>query len=257
MGIINVTPDSFYDGGKNTAVKDALKTASNMLQQGATFLDVGGYSSRPGATDILPEEEVARVMPIIEAIAKKHPEALLSIDTFRSEVALKAVQAGACLINDITAGLGDSQMLATVAQLQVPYVMMHMRGTPQTMKSLTDYKDLMVEVRQYFSERIQAARNYGINDIIIDPGFGFAKTTAQNFKLLQHLDSLHMFDVPILAGLSRKSMIYKTLGIRPQEALNGTTALNALALNSGAHILRVHDVAAATEVVRLVSQLNS
>jgi len=255
MGIINATPDSFYDGGTNLTIKNALTTATQMLAQGATFLDIGGYSSRPGATNILLEEELDRVLPVISAILEKHPEAIVSIDTFRSQVAQKAIEAGACIVNDITAGLGDPEMLGTVAKLQVTYVMMHMRGTPQTMKSLTDYEDLMSEVKQYFSDRISAAKAAGIKDIIIDPGFGFAKNTAQNFTLLKQLASLQQFNVPILAGLSRKSMIYKTLDCSPQEALNGTTALNALALQAGTNILRVHDVAAAIEVVKLYSAL--
>ncbi|MEP2934847.1 MAG: dihydropteroate synthase [Gilvibacter sp.] len=257
MGIINATPDSFYDGGSNNTVKSALHTASQMLDQGATFLDVGGYSSRPGASDISPSEEIDRVVAIIKAIVNNHPNAKISVDTFRSEVAMAACKAGACMVNDITAGLGDTKMLATVASLQVPYIMMHMRGTPQTMKSLTHYENPLVEIRQYFSQRIAVAREAGINDVLIDPGFGFAKTTAQNFEILDKLSSFSMFEAPILVGLSRKSMIYKTLNTTPQNALNGTTALNAIALQSGAHILRVHDVAAAVEVSKLVYALKN
>ncbi len=256
MGIINATPDSFYDGGTNNTVDKALTTATKMLNQGATLLDIGGYSSRPDATDISSEEELNRVLPIIKAILLKNPNALVSIDTFRSQVAKKAIEAGACMINDITAGLGDSKMLETVAQLQVPYVMMHMRGTPQTMKSLSQYDDLLVEIRHYFSERINSARAAGINDIIIDPGFGFAKNTVQNFEILKQLETFKMFDVPLLVGLSRKSMIYKTLDCTPAEALNGTSVLNGIAINAGANILRVHDVAEAIEVVKLVCELN-
>lgn len=256
MGIINTTPDSFYDGGENLAVESAVKTAGKMLNEGATFLDIGGYSSRPGADDISVQEESARVIPVIQAILKEFPEALISIDTFRASVAKQAVEAGAAMINDISGGHLDEQMLSTVAQLQVPYIMMHMRGTPQTMKSLTDYEDLLVDIKDYFARRLHSAKALGINDVIIDPGFGFAKTVEQNFKLLNELAGLQLLELPILAGVSRKSMIYKTLGTSAKEALNGTTALNMVALNGGANILRVHDVAPAVECVKLHQALN-
>ncbi|MEX0995916.1 MAG: dihydropteroate synthase [Flavobacteriaceae bacterium] len=255
MGILNVTPDSFYDGGKLKDDKALLGQAEKMLSEGATFLDVGGYSSRPGATDIPESEELQRVLPAIELILKNFPEALISVDSFRSEVALQSVEVGAALVNDISAGLLDEQMIPTVAKLQVPYVMMHMRGTPQTMKNLTDYEDVTLEVLRYFSERIATARQAGINDVIADPGFGFAKTIDQNFELLKRLELFKNLGVPVLAGLSRKSMIYKTLNTSPQEALNGTTALNSIALLKGASILRVHDVKEAVECVELVSRL--
>jgi len=254
MGILNITPDSFYDGGKLKDDSAILMQAEKMLNNGATFLDMGGYSSRPGATDIPESEEVKRVIPAIEIVLKNFPEALISIDTFRSEVAKKAIESGAALVNDISAGKLDEAMFSTVAQLQVPYVMMHMRGTPQTMKNLTDYENVTLEVLHYFSERIATARQVGIHDIIADPGFGFAKTLEQNFELLSQLELFKNLQIPLLVGLSRKSMIYKTLGITPKEALNGTTTLNSIALIKGANILRVHDVKEAVECVDLLSK---
>ncbi|MBA3986806.1 MAG: dihydropteroate synthase, partial [Flavobacteriales bacterium] len=237
MGILNITPDSFYDGGKLKDEATLLGQAEKMVNEGATFLDVGGYSSRPGATDIQETEELHRVVPAIQGILKQFPETLISVDTFRSEVAQKSIEAGAAMINDISAGKLDKKMIATVAKLQVPYVMMHMRGTPQTMQTLTDYKNVTMEVLQYFSERIVVARKAGINDIIADPGFGFAKTTAQNFELLSKLEFFKNLHVPFLAGLSRKGMIYKTLHTSAAEALNGTTALNSIAILKGASLL--------------------
>lgn len=257
MGIINATPDSFYDGGVNLAVEQALETAGEMLEAGATFLDIGGYSSRPGADDIPVNEEIDRVVPIIEAIISEYPEANISIDTFRSSVARAAIESGAALINDISGGHLDKEMLNTVADLQVPYIMMHMRGTPQTMKTLTNYDNLLVEIKDYFAQQLHSARALGINDVIIDPGFGFAKTVEQNFELLNSMQELEIFEIPLLAGVSRKSMIYKTLGITAKEALNGTTALNMIALDRGASILRVHDVAPAMECIALHNSLGN
>ncbi len=256
MGIINVTPDSFYDGGATTLEHQIIKQASQMLDQGATILDVGGYSSRPGATDISEEQEIDRVIPAIKAIIEAYPKALISIDSFRSNVVKQAVKAGACIANDISAGKLDPKMIETIGDLQIPYCMMHMRGTPQTMKSLTDYKNITKEVLFYFSERVAAARAHNINDIIIDPGFGFAKTTHQNFELLNHLELFESLDIPLLAGVSRKSMVYKTLDITPKQALNGTTALHMVALQKGARILRVHDVQPAIECIKLFEQLD-
>lgn len=256
MGIINVTPDSFYDGGATTLEHQIIKQASQMLDQGATILDVGGYSSRPGATDISEEQEIERVIPAITAIIEAFPKALISIDSFRSNVVKQAVKAGACIANDISAGKLDPKMIETIGDLQIPYCMMHMRGTPQTMKSLTDYKNITKEVLFYFSERVAAARAHNINDIIIDPGFGFAKTTHQNFELLNHLELFESLDIPLLAGVSRKSMVYKTLDITPKQALNGTTALHMVALQKGARILRVHDVQPAIECIKLFEQLD-
>lgn len=251
MGIINVTPDSFYDGGVTTSNDAIIQQASAMLKAGASFLDIGGYSSRPGAANVTQGEELERVIPAIEAILKIYPEALISIDTFRSGVASTAIQAGAALVNDISGGLQDAQMLPTVARLQVPYIMMHMRGNPQNMQSLTQYEDVTLEVIRYFSERLFAARDHGINDLICDPGFGFAKTREQNFQLLQELPGFRVLDSPLLVGISRKSMIYKTLDTTANQALNGTSFLHAFALQGGAHILRVHDVPQAMECVRL------
>lgn len=256
MGILNVTPDSFYDGGKNTQIDQAITHTHKMLSEGATFIDIGGYSSRPGATDISPEEEAARVLPVIRVLVQEFPEILISVDTFRASVAQKAVQAGAVMVNDISAGLLDENMLTTVSDLAVPYCMMHMKGSPQTMKELAHYEDVTKEVTHYFSDRIAAARAAKINDIIIDPGFGFAKTVAQNYELLAAMEQLQFLDVPVLAGLSRKSMIYKVLGVTSSEALNGTTALHMVALQKGAHILRVHDVKEAMECVQLFDTLS-
>jgi dihydropteroate synthase len=255
MGILNVTPDSFYDGGNyknNMAIISQVKT---MIDQGATFIDVGGYSSRPGADDVSLDEELERVIPIIELILNEFPDTLISIDTFRSQVAKNAIEAGACMVNDISSGHLDEQMLKTVAHLKVPYIMMHMRGHPKTMATLTNYDDVVKEVLFYFSERIAKARDLGIIDLIIDPGFGFAKTIDQNYELLNNFELLKMANSPILAGLSRKSMIYKTLHNSSEDALNGTTVLNTIALQKGAHILRVHDVKEAMECVKLTQQL--
>jgi dihydropteroate synthase len=257
MGIINITPDSFYDGGATTTETQIIKQAIDMIQQGATFLDVGGYSSRPGATDISQQQEINRVVPAITAIIRELPQAIISVDTFRSKVAKQAVEAGACMVNDISAGKLDSKMLETIGALQAPYIMMHMRGTPQTMKTLTEYQNITKQVLFYFSERIAAARAHNINDIIVDPGFGFAKTTDQNFELLNDLELFETLELPLLAGISRKSMVYKTLDILAKHALNGTTALHMVALQKGACILRVHDVKPAKECITLFKQLNT
>jgi dihydropteroate synthase len=257
MGILNVTPDSFFDGGKYKDETAIINQVETMLEDGATFIDVGGYSSRPGAADVSLDEELQRVVPITELILKHFPETLISIDTFRSKVAEQCIKAGAALINDISAGKLDDAMLATVGKLQVPYIMMHMKGNPKTMQQHTDYVDLVKEVVSYFAERINAAHAEKINDIIIDPGFGFAKTIKQNYELLNNLELLQMLDNPMLAGISRKSMIYKTLDTTSEHALNGTTALHMVALQKGASILRVHDVKEAMECVTLFNQLNS
>jgi len=256
MGILNLTPDSFYDGGKYKGVADLLKAVEKMLNEGATFIDVGGYSSKPGVKIILEQEEISRVLPAVEAIIKHFPEAILSIDTFRSTVAAQCIEAGAAIINDISAGLLDRSMLATVARLQVPYIMMHMKGTPQTMQSLAQYENLVKEILFYFSQRIAAARSLGINDLIADPGFGFAKTIQQNYELLEKLQLFQILEVPLLIGISRKSMVYKPLNSNAQEALNGTTVLNTIALTKGAAILRVHDVKEAMECITLFNNLN-
>lgn len=257
MGVLNVTPDSFYDGGSYKDESDILNQVTTMLTEGATFIDVGGYSSRPGADFISEEEELKRVVPVIELILKEFPKALISIDTFRSNVAKQTIEADAALINDISAGKLDDKMIETIGKLDVPYIMMHMRGNPKTMQSQTDYKDLVKDIISYFGERIAQAYKAKINDIIIDPGFGFAKTLEQNFELLNKMELLKIADKPILAGISRKSMIYKTLNTSASEALNGTTALNMMALENGASILRVHDVKEAMECITLFNQLKS
>ncbi|WP_400077150.1 dihydropteroate synthase [Winogradskyella sp. R77965] len=257
MGILNITPDSFYDGGKYRDEAQIINQVESMLNDGATFIDIGGYSSRPGADEVSEVEELNRVIPVIELILKHFSGTLISIDTFRSEVVRQSIEAGAALVNDISAGKHDHNMLATVGKLGVPYIMMHMKGNPKTMQQQTDYKDLLKEVISYFAERISAAHSEKINDIIIDPGFGFAKTTEQNFELLNHLELLKMLDKPMLAGVSRKSMIYKTLNTTSENALNGTTALHMVALQKGANILRAHDVKEAMECVTLFNQLTS
>ena len=255
MGVLNVTPDSFYDGGSYKNEADILSQVETMLTDGATFIDIGGYSSRPGADHVSSAEEQQRVIPIIELILKHLPETIISIDTFRSEVAQKSIEAGGALINDISAGFLDDNMIATVGDLGVPYIMMHMRGNPQTMQQQTNYEDLLKEILSYFGERIAKAHKAKIKDIIIDPGFGFAKTLEQNYELLNKLQLLNIAGKPFLAGVSRKSMIYKTLGVTAKEALNGTTALNMIALERGASILRVHDVKEAAECVTLFQKL--
>jgi dihydropteroate synthase len=252
MGVLNVTPDSFFDGGKYKDETAILNQVEAMLANGATFIDVGAYSSKPNAAEVSEAEELQRILPIVELLITTFPNILISIDTFRSEVAKRCIHTGAALINDISAGLLDPLMLPTVADLKVPYIMMHMRGTPQTMQGLTSYTNLIKDIIFYFSQRIAAARDLGIVDLIVDPGFGFAKTLAQNFELLNGLELLNVLEKPLLVGVSRKSMIYKSLNTTAQEALNGTTVLNTIGLQKGASILRVHDVKEAVECVKLL-----
>ena len=256
MGILNITPDSFYDGGAYNSDKEMLLQVEKMINEDATFIDIGAYSSRPNATHISEDEELKRVISIVELILKQFPESLLSIDTFRSNIAKQCIEVGACMVNDISAGKLDTNMLSLIADLNVPYTMMHLKGTPQTMKNHTNYNDLLKDMLFYFSERIAEARKLGIKDLIIDPGFGFAKTLEQNFELLNNLELFKMIELPILVGLSRKSMIYKTLEKSANEALNGTTALHTIALQKGANILRVHDVGEAIECIKLTNQLD-
>lgn len=251
MGIINVTPDSFYAGSRQQQIADIVQQAQKMVAQGATFIDIGGSSTRPGAAEVTEEEELKRVIPAIEAIVKELPEANLSIDTFRATVAKAGVEAGACLINDISGGELDTQMFEMVGRLQVPYILMHMKGTPQTMASLNQYDDLLPDIINYFQQKVYLLRQLGLKDIILDAGFGFAKNIEQNYFLLKHLDQFQIFGLPLLAGLSRKSLIYKKLGIPVEEALHGTTVLNTLALSKGVSLLRVHDVKEAVEAVKL------
>jgi dihydropteroate synthase len=257
MGILNVTPNSFFDGGKYSDAEAILFQVEKMLQEGANFIDVGGYSSKPNAEFVSEQEELNRVLPIVQLILNRFPETLLSIDTFRSSVAKACLENGAAMINDISAGKLDDKMLETIANFQVPYCMMHLRGTPETMQTLTNYDAIVKEMLFYFSDRLATARALGINDLIIDPGFGFAKTTEQNFEVLQKLELFQTFELPILVGFSRKSMIYKTLNSNASEALNGTTVLNTLALAKGAKILRVHDVKEALECVKLYEKTSN
>ena len=257
MGILNITPDSFYDGGKYKDESSILNQVEKMLNDGATFIDVGAYSTRPGALEVNEAIELKRILPIVSLILQRFPKTILSIDTFRSKVAKECIGNGAAIINDISAGLQDEKMLPTVAKLNVPYIMMHMRGTPQNMQQHTDYDDILKEVLSFFSERLVAAKSLGIKDIIVDPGFGFAKNLEQNYELLKQMEIMNFVEHPILAGISRKSMIYKTLKTTADQALNGTTALHMVCLQKGANILRVHDVKEALECVKLYEQLNA
>jgi dihydropteroate synthase len=255
MGILNVTPNSFYDGGKYVDDKSILIQVDKMLTDGATFIDIGGNSSKPNAELVSEEEEIKRVIPVVQSILKEYPKAILSIDTFRSSVAKEAVENGVAIVNDISAGSLDENMMQTVAKLRVPYIMMHMKGTPQTMQSLANYENITKELLFYFSEKVAQARSFGISDLIIDPGFGFAKTIENNFEILNNLELFQMLELPILVGVSRKSMVYKTLDTTSELALNGTTSLNTIALMKSAKILRVHDVKEAVECVKLYEKM--
>ena len=257
MGILNVTPNSFFDGGKYKNENEILSQVEKMIIEGATFIDIGAYSSKPNAEFVSEEEEISRIVPAINLILKHFPEAILSIDTFRSEVAKASIENGAAIVNDISAGHLDDKMLVVIGKYNVPYIMMHMRGTPQTMQTLTVYDDIIKEMLFYFSERISIARSFGINDLIIDPGFGFAKKLDQNYEVFKKMELFNILELPLLVGISRKSMIYKTLNTSIEQALNGTTILNTLALSKGAKILRVHDVKEAMECVTLFNKINS
>lgn len=251
MGILNITPNSFFDGGKYKTDQDFLKQTEKMLNEGATFIDIGAYSSKPDAEFVSEEDEIARLVPIIELLCKNFPEINISVDTFRSKVAEKSIQSGAAIVNDISGGLLDPLMFETVGRLKIPYILMHMRGNPNTMQSLTNYENLIKEMIYYFSERVFEARKNGITDIILDMGFGFAKTLEQNYEVMKNLEAFNIIDLPILVGISRKSMIYKLLDNSANEALNGTSVLNTIALQKGAKILRVHDVKEARECVEI------
>ena len=251
MGILNLTPDSFFDGGTNVNEQVVVEKVKKMRAEGATFIDIGGYSSRPGAEHVSEEVELNRVLPVVQLLVSEFPDILISIDTFRSQVATQCVKAGATMVNDISAGNMDAAMFETIKELQVPYVMMHMQGTPKNMQLNPIYENVTHEVLQFFAEKINRLIQLGINDLIIDPGFGFGKTLEHNYELLRHLEEFAMTELPILVGFSRKSMINKVLNITPEKALNGTTVLNTLALNKGANILRVHDVKEAKEAVTL------
>jgi len=253
MGIINATPDSFFGGSRKPTADKALQQAEKMIAEGATILDIGGQSTRPNSEQISASEEAERVLPVIQAIAKKFPETFISVDTFYASVAKQAVNAGASIVNDISAGNMDAAMLSTVASLHVPFICMHMKGSPQTMQQNPVYENITKEVLDFFIKKINDCKHAGINDAIIDPGFGFGKTATHNFELLKDLQIFKMLEKPILAGLSRKSTIYKTLNTTPEEALNGTTVLQTIALLNGANILRTHDVKEAMEAIKLVS----
>lgn len=257
MGILNITPDSFYSNSRINNLDSALKKTEQFLNEGAVFIDIGAYSSRPGADNITIDEELQRLIPVIETVSKTFPEAIISVDTFRAKVADESVLAGAHLINDIAAGQLDENMFETVARLQVPYIMMHMHGTPQNMQNHPVYQNVLLEVVDYFSKKVSALRALGVKDIIIDPGFGFAKTITHNYQLLNQLSNLNLFELPILVGFSRKSMIWKLLNINSEEALNGTTILNTIALQKGANILRVHDVKEAKECIDLIEKMQN
>jgi dihydropteroate synthase len=256
MGIINVTPDSFYSGSRHTDEESVLKKAESMLSAGADFIDIGGCSTRPGATAVSADEEKKRVLGAVRLISAEFPEAIISVDTFRAEIALEAVsECGASMINDITGGDGDSEMFSVVSKLNVPYILMHMQGTPETMQHKPVYDDIISDILQWFGKRIARLHSTGVKDIILDPGFGFGKSIENNFELLRRFRELRVAGHLLLAGLSRKSLIWKTLGSDPSGALNGTTVLNTAALLNGADILRVHDVKEALEAIKLVSEL--
>jgi dihydropteroate synthase len=258
MGILNMTPDSFYDGGKLDAPDAVLHQAEKMLSEGAALLDVGGASSRPGAQEVPEKEEMRRILPAIEVVLKHYPDAILSVDTWRASVAHAALDAGAAIVNDISAGAWDKEMYPTVAKLGCPYILMHIQGTPRTMQQAPEYTDVVQEVLDFFIQEVGMLRALGVRDIVLDPGFGFGKTVAHNYALLKNMDVFSsVLGLPVLTGISRKSMICKVIGVKPEQALNGTTALHVVALQQGARILRVHDVREAVEVVRIHAQINS
>ncbi|MDR1344540.1 MAG: dihydropteroate synthase [Tannerellaceae bacterium] len=255
MGILNVTPDSFYAASRKQTEKDIHQRITAILEEGGRIIDLGAYSSRPSACEVTEEEEMQRITPALQIISKHYPGTIVSIDTFRAAIALRSVETyGADIINDISGGELDAGMFTALASLNVPYILMHMRGAPQTMQQHTTYDNLIVDIRKYFADKIYRLGLMGVNDIILDPGFGFSKTTEQNFQLMRQLDDLAIFELPILVGISRKSMIYETLGITPDNSLNGTTVMHAIALLNGASIIRAHDVREAVETVRLIER---
>lgn len=257
MGILNVTPDSFFDGGKFNEETNMLKQAEKMLQEGAAIIDIGAVSTRPGANEISEEEEIKRLIQAVKLIHKNFPSAILSVDTYRSLVAEMAIENGAAIINDVSAGTFDNKMLETIVRLQVPYIMMHIQGTPQTMQQNPTYENVTLDIIRFFVKRLEKLRSIGVKDIIIDPGFGFGKTVEHNYELLANLRSFEIFDCPIMVGLSRKGMINKVLDTKPENALNGTTIVNTIALMNGATILRVHDVKEAVEAIKIINQCRS
>ena len=258
MGILNVTPDSFYAGSRGVAERDIIDRLRQMTDEGASIIDIGAYSSRPDADDVGTEEEMARLRHALNLVRQHQPDAVVSVDTFRADVARMCVEEyGVAMVNDISAGEMDDEMFPTIARLGVPYIAMHMKGTPQTMQINPQYEHFLKEIFYFFSEKVQKLRDLGVKDIIIDPGFGFGKTMEHNYQLMNHLEEFKLFGLPLLVGISRKSMIYKLLGTTPEEALNGTTVLNTIALQKGAHILRVHDVKAAVEAVKIVEKMKA
>lgn len=257
MGIVNLTPDSFYDGGKNSGEVQILKSVEKHLKEGATFLDFGAVSTKPNAAEVSEEEELKRLLPVLKLVLHEFKDAIISVDTFRSKVAKQAIDAGASLINDISGGDFDENMFQTIRELQVPYVMMHIQGNPQNMQVNPTYKNVLDEVQLKLSQKLQALRLLGVNDVILDPGFGFGKTVEHNYNLLKELEQFHLLNCPILVGVSRKSMINKVLKTLPENALNGTTVANTIALLNGANILRVHDVKEAVEAVKIVTELQN
>ena len=258
MGILNVTPDSFYAGSRGVTEQSIVDRLHQCMNEGASIVDIGAYSSRPGAQEVSVAEEMERLRTGLELVRKHRPDAIVSVDTFRADVAKMCVEEyGVALINDISAGQMDNQMFTTIARLGVPYIIMHMKGTPQDMQIAPKYDHFLKEIFYYFSEKVQKLRDLGVKDIIIDPGFGFGKTLEHNYELMNHLEEFVLFELPILVGISRKSMIYKLLDITPEEALTGTTALNTIALQKGAHILRVHDVREAVETVKIVQKMKT
>lgn len=257
MGILNVTPDSFYEGSRKQTETDIRNRIEEILQEGGRIIDLGGYSSRPDAQDVSPEEEMERLCLALRILRDEYPKAMVSVDTFRADIARRCVEEyGAAIINDISGGELDAAMFPAIADLQIPYIIMHMRGTPKTMQQHCDYQNLTADILLYFSKKIEQLHLMGVNDVIIDPGFGFSKTLEQNYELMRHLADFSLFEKPLLVGISRKSMVYKLLGGTPTESLNGTTVLNTYALLNGANILRVHDVKAAVEAVRIFKQLS-
>ena len=258
MGILNVTPDSFYAGSRSETEKDIVQRLHQIISEGASIIDIGGYSSRQNAEHISVEEEMSRLRNGLEIIRKHHPDAVVSVDTFRADIAKMCVEEyGVAIINDISAGQMDKTMFPTIAQLGIPYIIMHMKGTPQDMQTNPTYAHFLKEIFYYFSEKVQKLRDLGVKDIIIDPGFGFGKTLEHNYELMNHLEEFSLFELPLLVGVSRKSMIYKLLGTTPEEALNGTTALHTIALLKGTNILRVHDVKEAVESIKIVQKMKT
>ncbi len=258
MGILNVTPDSFFDGGKYKTVKKVVKRAEEILEQGATIIDIGAVSTKPGSEGISTKDEIERILPAVKAVKKEFPQAFISIDTYRSWVALKIIEdCGPCIVNDVSGGNFDANMFDTIGKLGVPYILMHMLGTPLKMQDNPVYEDIIRDISLFFTDRVKQLNKAGVNDVIIDPGFGFGKTLTQNYELLNRLDSFKVFQLPVMVGVSRKSMINKLLGTKPEEALNGTSVINTLALMGGADLLRVHDVREAVEAVRIMNMVRS